>query len=248
MSDVTTVIITRNEQDNIGRCIDSAISLGRVIIADTGSNDLTRDEAAEHGADVVSVEWKGFGTTKNDACTLAETEFILSLDADEVLTEKLRREIRNVVSLKSDIVGYELLRVTSLCGNWVMYSGWYPDYVLRLFRKNSGLFSDDMLHEKVSCDGELARLTGQLLHYSYPDMKSYVRKLVTYAELGAERYIRAGGRFPLVRLATAPFVYFLKKLLVQRGFADGITGLWIAVMTATGQFMKYWFALTKVKR
>ncbi len=243
MSRVTTVIIAKDEQENIGRCVDSALSLGRVIVADSGSSDRTREVAADHGAEVTLVEWKGFGPTKNEACTFANTEFILSLDADEVLTEKLRSEIEQAVSSDNGVAGYELPRVTNLCGNWVMHSGWYPEYVLRLFRRDSGMFSDDMLHESVSCDGKSCRLTGLLLHYSYPDMKAYARKLAIYAGLGAEKYIRAGGKFSFVRIAVGPPVHFLKKLLIQRGFADGVTGLWIAVLTAVGQFMKYRYAL-----
>lgn len=243
MSRITTVIIARNEQDRIGRCIDSALSLGRVIVADTGSKDNTREVAADHGAEVTSVEWNGFGPTKKKACSFATTEFILSLDADEVLTEKLKCEIENAVSTDNGIAGYELPRVTNLCGNWVMHSGWYPEYILRLFRKDSGEFSDAMIHEGILCDGKVCRLTGLLLHYSYPDMKSYARKLADYAELGADKYIKSGRKFAFVRIAIAPPVHFLKKLLIQRGFADGITGLWVAVLTAVGQFMKYRYAL-----
>lgn len=243
MDRITTVIMARDEERSIARAIRSVRSLGPVIVADTGSTDRTREIAEAEGATVHAIEFCGFGPSKQTACNLATTEYVLSVDADEVVSDRLARQIRQSLASDGSVDGYFLPRVTDFCGSWVFHSGWYPEYVLRLFRPTSGRFTDDEVHESIICDGNTERLDGLFLHYSYPSIASYARKLDSYARLGAEKYCERNGRLSLIRMLVAPPVWFLKKFIVRLGFADGIAGLWIAVLTAFGQFLKYRYAL-----
>jgi glycosyltransferase involved in cell wall biosynthesis len=244
MSNITTVIVAKDEERNIARTVRSVRELGPVIVADTGSTDRTREIAEKAGAKVYRIDWKGFGPSKQEACGFASTDYVLSVDADEVVSSRLAREIRRAVESNGTVDGYFLSRVTNFCGSWIFHSGWYPEYILRLFKKESGSFTDDMLHEHVVCNGKTARLTGRFLHYSYPDITQYAAKLDTYARLGARRYRDKGGRQAFIRMFANPPVWFVKKFIIKLGFADGVAGLWIAVLTAVGQFLKYKYALT----
>lgn len=243
MNRITTVIIARNEERNIARAVNSVGRLGPVIVADTGSTDRTTEIAEGLGAHVHRLEWRGFGRSKQEACALASTEYILSIDADEVVSSGLAGEIRRVLSSNGAADGYFLPRITNFCGTWIHHSGWFPEYVLRLFRKGSGDFTDDIIHESFVCSGKTVRLTGRFLHYSYPDIASFKPKLHSYARLGAKKYMARGGRLAAVRMFANPPVWFVKKFILKLGFADGVAGLWIAALTAAGQFLKYKYAL-----
>jgi glycosyltransferase involved in cell wall biosynthesis len=244
MNNITTVIVAKNEERNIARTVRSVSGLGPVIVADTGSVDRTREIAESVGAKVFRIEWKGFGPSKREACGFASTDYVLSVDADEAVSSRLAREIRNAAESNGAIDGYFLSRITNFCGSWIFHSGWYPDYVLRLFKKESAGITEDLIHEHVVCNGETARLSGLFLHYSYPDITHYAAKLDTYARLGAKRYRNKGGRLAFIRMFANPPVWFVKKFIIKLGFADGLAGLWIAVLTAVGQFLKYKYALT----
>jgi glycosyltransferase involved in cell wall biosynthesis len=243
MSNITTVIIAKDEERNIARTVRSVRGLGPVIVADTGSTDRTREVARKAGAEVYRIDWKGFGPSKQEACRFASTEYVLSVDADEVVSSQLASEMRRAADSNGAVDGYLLPRITNFCGSWVFHSGWYPEYILRFFKRDSASISDDVIHEHVVCNGETARLSGRLLHYSYPDMAHYAVKLDTYARLGARRYRDKGGMLAFIRMFANPPVWFIKKFIIEHGFADGVVGLWIAALTAVGQFLKYRHAL-----
>jgi glycosyltransferase involved in cell wall biosynthesis len=245
MSRLTTVVVARDEERNISRCVQSALPLGNVIVADTGSSDRTSDIAQEAGAEVHTLEWQGFGKTKQAACRLAESEYILSLDADEAVSSRLCEHIQEVMANEESHPGYRCGRVTNLCGFWIQNSGWHPEYVTRIFRRNAGSFSDDILHESILVDGSVGDLSGVLLHFSYPSMSAYFAKVRSYSLLGAQKYRESCGKMAVPRLFINPVWGFLRKFVVQRGYADGIAGMWIAVFTMVGQFLKYWFALRR---
>lgn len=243
MSNITTVIIAKNEERNIARCIRSVRRLGPVIVADTGSTDRTPAIAEREGATVHCIEWKGFGRAKQMACGFASTDYVLSIDADEVVSNQLARQIQQAVSSTDAADGYFLPRVTCFCGSWIFHSGWYPQYVLRLFRKDSGRCTDDLIHESIRCNGRTARLSGLFYHYSYPDIKSFKAKLKPYARMGAATYLGKGGTLAAVKMLVNPTAWFVRQFIFQLGFADGIMGLWIAVLFAASRFLKYWYAL-----
>ena len=164
MPRLSAIIITRNEASNIGDCLDSLTFCDERIVVDSDSTDGTLLIAREKGARIATHGWKGFGPQKNYALSLAHGDWVLSIDADERVTPELAAEIRQAVdSGKAD--GFELSRRSSFCGRMMRHSGWFPDRVLRLFRRQKGRFTDDPVHERVVCDGKTARLKNSLLHY-----------------------------------------------------------------------------------
>jgi glycosyltransferase involved in cell wall biosynthesis len=218
------------------------------VVVDSGSTDRTIEIAQSLGARVELIEFEGFGFARQRAVKMATTEYVLCIDADEVVTPELAVAIGEILASEQPCDCYELPRITNFCGAWVMTSGWYPEYVLRLFRPLKASISDDLVHESIQCESNIARLPGLLLHFSYPDVATFGRKMRHYSILGAKRYVRDKGNIALIRVVINPVVVFVKKFLLQYGFLEGLTGLWIAVLSAAGQFCKYVNALKGVDR
>lgn len=239
MPDLSAVIITRNEEDNIARCLESLKIADEIIIVDSGSSDRTIEIAGSMGAEVLSHPWSGYGPAKREGVKRAGGPWILSLDADEVLTPELAEEINKVMHNGSDRVGYYVKRKTSFLGRWIYHSGWYPDYVLRLFLKSRGNFDNAVVHEKVVIDGPTGYLNGELLHYSYKTLEQYFDKFNVYTTLGARDLFRQGKRCGLIALTIKPAASFIKHYFTKMGFLDGLEGFVISLLSAASVFVKY---------
>lgn len=240
---LSVVMIARNAAQQIGRTLQSVKWADEICVADTGSCDDTIKMAEQWGAKTKSISFEGFGPAKQEAVKMASHDWILSLDSDEVVTSELKAEIRRFLGADEDYIGAELGRVTNLCGHWVLHSGWYPEYVMRLFDRRRGRFNDNKLHESVITEGRIKRLSGRLLHYSYPNIKIYLNKSHDYARLGALSKASLPAILKLIYMVLKPLIVFFKKLIWQRGFLDGLPGLWIAAFSAYGQLLKYYHAL-----
>jgi glycosyltransferase involved in cell wall biosynthesis len=236
-------MIARDAARQIGRTLESVKWADEICVADTGSRDDTIEMAEQWGAKTKSITFEGFGPAKQEAVKMASHDWILSLDSDEVVTSQLSREIIRFLEAHKDYVGAEFLIVTSLCGHWVFYSGWHPKYIRRLFNKRYARFNDRKLHESVVFDGKIKKLPGLALHYSYPNIKTYLDKLRQYAKLGAQSKASLPAMLKLICIFIKPVIEFLRKLIIQRGFLDGLPGLWIAAFSAYGQLLKYYHAL-----
>jgi glycosyltransferase involved in cell wall biosynthesis len=239
MTKISAIIITRNEEANIGRCLESIKWVDEIIVIDSGSTDNTRMIAQGAGARVFDFEWKGFGPAKEFARTKASGDWVLSVDADEVVTEELAEKIKTVINSGDDIDGYYLPRRTNFQGRWIMHSGWYPDYILRLFKKDKANFTDSLVHETVILDGRTGRIQSPLWHYSYPDLSAYMHKLDRYTGLAAEKLYRDGKRCRFYHLLFKPPIIFLRHYFFQAGFLDGWEGFLIAAFSSFGAFLKY---------
>ena len=158
MPALSAIIITRNEAKNIAACLESVAFCDERIVVDAGSSDETVAIAESHGAAVTTHEWAGFGPQKNVALSLARGDWVLSIDADERVSPPLAAEIRAAIA-SPHADGYEMPRLSTFLGRAMRHSGWYPDYVLRLFRRENARFTDDLVHERVDCRGRIARLT-----------------------------------------------------------------------------------------
>src|SRR5580700_4187329 len=152
MPQLSAIIITRNEAANIGECLDTLAFCDERIVVDCGSDDGTVEIARGKGARVEHHDWNGFGPQKNFALSLAGGDWVLSLDADERVTPELAAAIAAAMG-DAGTDGFELPRISSFCGRPMRHSGWFPDYVLRLFRRGKGRFDDALVHERVICDG-----------------------------------------------------------------------------------------------
>lgn len=236
---LSIIIIAKNEEKNLVRSLTAVQGMGEIILVDSGSTDNTRAVAERFGAQVFDMGWNGFGPAKKFAQEKANGSWILSIDADEVVTAPLREEILTVVGSDNAKAGYEITRLTNFMGKWIYHSGWYPDYVLRLFRREAGFFSDSLVHESVTVSGPVGRLNNTLLHYSYPDISVYLRKLDRYTSLGAEELRRQGREFHIHNLLLKPPASFFRHYLTGAGFLDGLEGFLIAGLSAYGTFIKY---------
>lgn len=239
MNKITAVIITKNEEANIGRCLKSIAWVDEIIVVDTASTDRTRQIASEAGAAIYEVEWQGFGHAKGFALEKATHEWILSLDADEEITAQLAQEIKTVISENRSESGFKIPRRTNFLGRWIKYSRWYPDYVLRLFRKGAGRFNDSLVHEKVIVEGTVGKLQNPILHYSYPDIETYFNKFEKYTSLAAQELFNKGKKFHVAAIIFKPIASFFRHYVTGLGFLDGVEGFLIAVLSAFGVVTKY---------
>jgi glycosyltransferase involved in cell wall biosynthesis len=244
LSKLSVIVITRDEAKNIETCLASVAFAEELIVVDAGSTDATVTLAEKAGAKVVVVDdWPGFGLQKNRALDLATGDWILSIDADERVSASLAQEIVAVVKNGSE-GAFEIARLTQFCGQWIHHCGWTPDRVLRLFRRGSARFSDDLVHERVllQANVKLGRLREPLLHFSYPTPSHYWRKLEQYSLAWAEQRFAQGHRTSMARAGLAGVVAFVRSYFFRLGFLDGAMGFAVCTMQAQAAFGKY-FAL-----
>ena len=239
MIKISAILITKNEEANVERCLRSVAWADEIIVVDSESTDATIEIARGLNARVYRPEWKGFGPAKQYALDQATGDWVLSIDADEEVVFTLKNEIRQLLENNPACDGYLIPRKTQFLGRWIVHSGWYPDYVLRLFRKSSGRFTKALVHEKVEIEGEVGRLSNPLMHYSYPTLEDYAHKLDQYSTLAARELFAAGVRFHPSQLITKPLFSFVRKLIFQKGWRDGWEGFLIAYLTATGTLLRY---------
>jgi glycosyltransferase involved in cell wall biosynthesis len=237
MTKISAILIVKNEEDNIIRCLDSICWVDQVVVVDTGSSDRTRELAEKAGADVFDLEWMGFGASKAFALSKATGDWVLSIDADEVIIEPLAKEIKNAVEMDFD--GFRLPRLTNFLGRWIRHSGWYPDYNLRLFRRSCGKFTDSLVHEEIIVKGKTSRLKNHLLHYSYPKISTYFEKFRSYTDLAAKDWHNHGRKYSLGAAVLKPVIAFYRHYIFRAGFLDGFEGFLIAVSSAFGVLIKY---------
>lgn len=239
MTLLSAVIITKNEEANIRRCLESVKFADEIIVVDSNSVDKTTAIASEFGAKVFTREWRGFGPAKQDGVNQAKGDWILSVDADEVVPKELASEIKTKISSNNGYYGYFLNRKTMFLGRWMLHSGWYPDYVLRLFQKNSGKFDNAIIHEKVETKGQTGYLKTDLLHYSHPDLESYLEKLNRYTTLGAQEAFKSGKRAGWAEIIFKPQAAFVKHYITGQGFRDGLEGLILSMLSSMAVLVKY---------
>ena len=186
MAGLSVIIITKNEALNIRACLESVKWAQEIIVVDSGSMDETVTICREFTPHVFIHDWPGFGIQKNRALGYATQGWILSLDADERVTPELRTELETTMRAGTT-PGYEIPRLSSFCGRYMQHSGWYPDYVTRLFERNKGRFSNDLVHERVIIDGAVGRLQHRLLHESFRDLEQLLAKMNHYSSAGAQK-------------------------------------------------------------
>lgn len=240
---LSVIIITKNEEANLQACLESVRFADQWVVVDSASTDATRAIATAFGAEVTpTAVWPGYGPQKNLALSLANRDWVLSLDADERVTPELALEIQQAMQ-RPGAQAFEIPRLTQFCGQWIHHCGWTPDHVLRLFRRGQAEFSPDLVHERVVLkSGGVAQLQSRLLHYSYPTPAHYWRKLEQYSTAWAAQSHALGKKSSMPRALTSAVVAFVKSYVFRLGFLDGAMGLAVCVMQAQAAFGKY-FAL-----
>ena len=238
---LSVIVIAKDEEGSIGRTLRSVAFADEIVVVDSGSGDRTADIAREHGAKVsVTADWPGFGPQKNRALDLATGDWVLSLDADEWLTEESASEIRSAIaSANHDVVAYRLPRRSSFCGRFMRHSGWWPDHVVRLFRRDRGRFSADIVHERLVVDGAVATLNEPILHETFVDLEDLVDKMNRYSTASAAQLQREGRRAGLVQAIARALWAFFRTYVLRAGFLDGREGFMLAFATAEGTYYRY---------
>lgn len=239
MASLSVTVITKNEAHNIAACLRSVLFADQVVVLDSGSTDDTVPIARALGAEVsTSPDWQGFGIQKNRALALAKSDWVLSLDADERVTPELQAEIQAVLQAPvSDV--YSFPRLSSYCGQYMRYSGWYPDRVTRLFRRDAAQFSNDLVHEKIVTTSQVGQLNCALLHESFKDFESVLDKVNRYSTAGAQSLLNKGKTASLGKAIGHGFWAFIRTYLLRLGFLDGRMGLVLAISNAEGTYYRY---------
>jgi len=237
---ISATVITLNEQRHIRQCLESLQGIAdEMIVVDSGSQDATLTIAAELGAKTFAHEWTNYSDQKNFASSLAQHEWILSLDADECLSSSLRQDILQAKENSTQAVAFEFPRKAFYLGRWIEHSGWYPDHKVRLFLKNKARWEGRFVHETLRTDGPIVRLPGDLLHYSCESISEHLRTLDRYTTLAAEDLWQRRKRSGWVRLLGSAFAAFVKTYWLKQGFRDGMQGLVIACFASYYNLVKH---------
>jgi len=237
---LSVIIITKDEEAAIRRCLESVSWADEIVVVDSGSADRTVEICRQFGAKVqVTVDWLGFGVQKNRALDAASGEWVLSVDADEWLSPALQTEIRGVVVAPGDYAAYRMPRLSSYCGRFMRHSGWWPDPVLRLFRRGRARFSDDLVHERLIVQGTTGALSQPILHESFVDFEEVLDKINRYSSAGAQAMAAKGRKGSLVHAVGHGLWTFLRTYVLSAGFLDGREGFMLAVSNAEGVYYRY---------
>ncbi|MEP0822005.1 MAG: glycosyltransferase family 2 protein [Ignavibacterium sp.] len=239
MTRVSVIVITRNEERNIRDCLSSARWADEIIVVDSGSSDGTVAAAREFSDKVFERPWEGFGASKNFALSQARNDWVFWLDADERVTPELAEEIELSLSGQTDMVGFSVPRKAFFLGTWIRHCGWYPGRVVRLFRRDKAVFSNDRVHERLIVDGPVAELKSDLLHYTDPSLEHYFTKFNRYTSLAAEDLAGKGRRTGIGRMLLNPVWTFFRMYFLRLGFLDGMPGLILCMLSAGYVFTKY---------
>lgn len=242
MPRLCSITITKDAAADIGDCLDSLSFCDERVVVDSGSGDDTVRIAREKGASVTVHPWEGYGPQKNFALTRTQCDWILWLDADERVTPELAREIKRAME-EGGADGYEISRLSEFCGRPMRHSGWHPDWVLRLFRRGKGRWSDDRVHERVILDGSVSRIGGLIHHYTARRIEDTLAKMDRYSTLGAQMLVERGRRVWFITGIVRGLAAFLRTYVLRAGFLDGPEGFLLAVANAEGvyyRFMKAW--------
>jgi glycosyltransferase involved in cell wall biosynthesis len=241
MPQLSVVIITFNEERNIARCIDSVKGIAdEILVVDSFSNDKTKEIAEANGAKVVLHKFEGHIEQKNWALSQANYPFVLSLDADEALSEQLRASIIEVKNNKQ-YDGYTMNRFTNYCGKWVRHCGWYPDTKLRLFDKTVSKWGGVNPHDKLEINEgvKIFHLKGDILHYSYYTLSDHINQVNKFTEISANALYKMNKKASLFKIKFSPIIKFIKNYFINLGFLDGYTGFVISRISAHAAFLKY---------
>jgi glycosyltransferase involved in cell wall biosynthesis len=237
---VSVGIITFNEEKRLERTLISVKEFANeIIIVDSGSSDKTSDIASKYGAKFYMENWKGYGLQKNSVIEKCSEEWILLIDADEVISEKLKEKIKEVINKeKNDL--YEI-NFTSVCfGKKIKYGGWSGSYRIRLFKNGIGKYNKNVVHEEFIYNGKKEKIKEEIYHYSYEDLADYLSKFNRYTTEGAKEYQKRGKRAGYFGIILSPLFKFIRMYIIRLGFLDGIEGLILAILSANYTMVKYY--------
>lgn len=238
MNKLSVTIITHNEEKNIVRCLDSLQWADEILLVDSYSTDNTLAIAEAKGARIVKTDWLGFGKTKGFAVDQTKNDWVLSIDADEEVSQELAEKIKLVLDAPK-FNSYVIKRKSFYLGKMINYCGWNSDYPLRLFNKQFGNFNTKEVHESVIIDGHRGKINEYILHYTYPTIESHIAKMNRYSEISANDLLEKGKSYSPIISVLLGVNKFLKMYLLKLGFLDGSVGFTLCFNSAYGVYLKY---------
>jgi len=236
---ISATLIACNEERRIARAIESLRCSDEIVVVDSGSTDRTVEIATQLGARVIETPWQGYARQKNLAAEQAAHDWILSLDADEALSEALEGEIWQLKKCGPDFDAYTVPRMAQYLGRWILHSGWYPDRKVRLYDRRKARWVGDFVHESVKVEGRVGQLKSNLLHFTCDSLSEHLKTMDRYTTLAAQELVARRQKIGWRRLILDPAWTFFHTYVFQRGFLDGFEGLTIAYMGALYAFVKY---------
>ncbi len=239
---ISSIIIAKNEEKNIKRCIESQLKCidEIIVLVDKNSSDKTFEVASSYDEVVTQkTEWKGFSETKKEAVSLASHNWIFWIDADEEITQELSNELNELKGREIKYSAFKVSRRAFFLGKWIKHSGWYPGYVTRLFNKIHCSFDSSTVHEGLLIDGEQGTLENDLNHYTDPSIAHYFEKYNRYTSLAAEEMSRKNKVTTVIDIIFRPFWKFIQMYFIRLGFLDGKRGFMLAVFSSSYVFTKY---------
>lgn len=243
MPTISVAMIVKNEAADLAACLDTVKDwVDEIVIVDSGSTDETQQIAQRYGAKFYqNLDWPGFGKQRQLAQQYVTSDYVLWLDADERVTDELRQAIERVVREDEPNTAYRVSRLSEVFGRQIRHSGWYPDYVVRLYRTQDACYGDEMVHEKVHLakGTQVKSLKGDLLHFTYKNIQHYLVKSASYGAAWASQRQAQGKSATLWQGISHAVGCFVKMYLLRRGFLDGKQGLLLAILSAHSTFVKY---------
>ncbi len=236
---ISVTLITLNEEQHIQAALQSVKWADEIIVVDSGSTDRTVEIARQHGAQVFTNPWPGYGQQKNFAHQKAKGPWILNIDADERVSPQLAQEIQSKIAGPGNALGFSFPRKTYYLGRWIRHGGWYPNVLVRLGLKDQSRWSEPPVHEELLVDGPVHQLVHPLDHYAFSSIQEQVLTNLRYSRLGSERLKQKGQRPNRLKLLLKPFGKFLETYFLKRGFLDGLAGFIISINAAHSLFLKY---------
>ena len=237
---LTVSIITLNEEKNLERTLKSVQDFAdEIVIVDSGSTDKTEEIAKKFGAKFVYQEWLGYGVQRNKAIDLATSDWVLNIDADEEISPELAKRIKAI----KENSRYKVYKINfmSVCFNKkIKHGGWSNSYRIRLFRKDSGRFNENSVHEEFKTTQEIAKLHKYIYHHTYSDLADYFDRFNKYTTLGAIEYYKKGKKASIISIVLSPIYKFLRMYIVRLGFLDGLEGLLLATTSSLYTMVKYY--------
>ncbi len=236
---LSVAIITLNEANHIARCIKAAQQLAdEVVVVDSGSTDGTQEIAKTLGASLIDQPFLGYGRQKQFAVNATSGSWVLSLDADEVLTEALVQSIREAME-QDNVQVFQVNRLNNYLGTWLKHSGWHPDWQTRLWKRSAAQWNEANIHEGVLTDKHIGRLKGTLLHYSIQSKEQHLSTIDKYTTLSAQKLKEEGKEYKAFKRFISPPFHFIQTFIFRLGFLDGKAGFWVCWRSAYATYLKY---------
>lgn len=239
---ISACVTAGDEEDKIAQCLESLKWCDEIIVVDSFSTDRTFEISKQFTDRVYQREWEGYIAQKNYIRGLANHPWILFVDADEVVSPELRKEIEKEFENPQpdpNVVAYQFPRLVYYLGKWIKHGEWYPDMKLRLFQKARGYSAGKEPHDRVVVDGQIKTLKAPLYHFTYDDMTDHIHTLNRFSQISARQKFEEGLQFRWRDMLFRPIWRFLKCYFLKRGFLDGAQGFIIATLSAFGVLIKY---------